>query len=160
MGEQWDRWDQYRFPELFARNLTPKAVSCNVGRLKWQLSPTKQVGYESFVPWRVALSDGFKRIWERGDIVVALDDDFTNTILELPLGYDEGSIFRPKLFRQETPQATTVIYHGLNRDGPVHVEIYSLDRLVQWDMFVVDIVDNNTCRVSFEDPTAFEATIF
>ena len=74
---EWDRWDQYRFPDLFARNLTRKTISCNVGKIKWQVPPSPRDGFESYVPWRVATSDGFTRAWARGDLLVSLDEDFT-----------------------------------------------------------------------------------
>lgn len=157
---QWSQWDQYRFPELFARNLTRKVISCNVGRIKWEVPPSPRLGFETFLPWEVAISDGFLRAWERGELLVALDDEFIHVISELPLGEGGVSVFRPKVFRQTTPQSTTTIYHGLNRDGPVLVSAYSLDHLVQWEGFVVDIVDSNTCRISFDSPTTFEATIY
>lgn len=153
-------WDQYRYPDLFARNLTTRVLSCNVGRIKWELQPAPRRGFEQFVPWRVAVQDGFQRMLERKELLLALDEDFTHTIVELPLGEDGGSVFRPFVFRQEVPQATTVVQHGLDRNGPVHASVYSLDRQTQWDGVVVEILDSNSCKISFEDPHTFEATIF
>lgn len=153
----WDQWDRYRFPDVFARNLSARTITCNVGKIKWQVKPKA----ESFVPWRVAVSDGFTRAWARQELLVSLDEDFESPITELPIGEDSGSVFfRPKVVRQTVPQATTVVQHNFNRDGPVFVAAYSLDRLIQWEGFIVDIIDRDTCSISFESPTTFEATIF
>lgn len=71
-----------------------------------------------------------------------------------------GGGYQPRIHRQTTPQATTDIVHGLARPGPVAVHAYSLDGTIEYWNFTVQTLDDNTLRVSFDDPITFIATIF
>ena len=144
-------------PDLFARNLTYQPVTFNLGRIRWQLQPKGDPDDRQPLPWTVAKSPGFTRLWERGYVTVATDPDFENVIPELPSG---PVIFRPYVHTQSSPQAVTVIPHGLNRVGPVKVVMFSLNGQTEYVDFFTEMIDANTCRVSTDDPLTFVATVF
>lgn len=143
-------------PDLFARNLTRQPVSFNLGRVRWLLGAKGNIDDEQPLPWTVARSSGFRRVWDRGEVLVALDPEFTEPITELP----PVGLYRPYVHVQNTPQAVTTIVHGHGRTGPVQVALYSLDGLIEYDGFITESIDKDTCRVSTDDPLTFIATVF
>ncbi|ACH62111.1 hypothetical protein MYRNA_110 [Mycobacterium phage Myrna] len=144
-------------PDLFVRNLTRQPITFNLGKIRWLLEAKGNVGDEQPLPWTVAKSSGFERVWERGDVEVAIDPDFQNVIEVLP---GVGSVFRPYVHVQSTPQAVTTIKHDHSRPGPVMAALYSLDGEIEYFNFTVEMVDKNTCRIAADDPIAFIATVF
>ncbi|QZE10450.1 hypothetical protein SEA_SCOOBYDOOBYDOO_104 [Mycobacterium phage ScoobyDoobyDoo] len=144
-------------PDLFARNLTPQPITFNLGRVRWFLDAKGNLNDEQPLPWTVARSEGFQRVWERGSVEVALDPQFEYLVNELP---SAGSIFRPHVHVQTIPQASTVIRHDHNRAGPVSVTLFSLDGQTEYWNFTMEMLDKNTVRVSADDPIAFIATVF
>ena len=144
-------------PDLYVRNLSPNTITFNLGKVRWQLPPWPNVDYEQPLPWTVARSSGFERLWERGQVLVAADDDFEFILAELPEG---GSIFRPFVHRQEVAQSVVDIQHNIDRNGPVNVVVFSLDGQTEYWNFHTEMLTKNTCRISFDDPLAFVATVF
>jgi len=144
-------------PDLFVRNLSPNTITFNMGNLRWSLPPWPSDDYEQPLPWTVAKSSGFERLWEREQVLVSIDNDFEEIIHELPEG---GVLFRPYVHLQETPQAVTDITHNLMRSGPVIMSVFSLDGQTEYWNFFTEMRDNNTVRISFDDPVAFMATVF
>lgn len=143
-------------PDLFVRNLSPNTITFNMGTVRWQLPPWPDEDYEQPLPWTVAKSPGFERLWEREQVLVATDDDFENIITDLP----EAVSFRPFVYRQQTPQAVTDITHNLGRSGPVIMSVFSLDGQVEYWNFITEMRDDNTVRISFDSPVTFMATVF
>lgn len=144
-------------PDLFARNLTRQPVSFNLGRIRWLLGAEGNVDDSQPLPWTVARSAGFTRVWTLGHVEVALDPEFQYTIVDLPVS---GSPFKPWVHVQDSPQAVTTIVHNHSRPGPVMVAMYSLDGLIEYFNFVTEPVDRNTIRVATDDPITFIATVF
>ena len=144
-------------PDLFARNLTRQPITFNMGRIRWMLQPHGHPDSAGPLPWTVAKSPGFERLWARSEVEVALDPDFTTPIIELPAG---SRLFRPYVHTQGIAQATTTISHGLSRQGPVKVVMFSLDGQTEYDDFHTEMLDPNTCRISTDDPLTFVATVF
>lgn len=72
------------YPILFARNVSAFIVNfvANYGRGKFRISiyPGEVAG----IPWPVARSAGFQRIWKGGLVEVSGDADFEDLITELP----------------------------------------------------------------------------
>lgn len=56
-------------------------------------------------------------------------------------------------FQQDTPATVWTVTHNLGH-AVVNVVVYSLDLLTQWDWVVVELVNVNTCRLSFDRPTS------
>lgn len=75
-------------------------------------------------------------------------------------GLPGAGTYRPHVHRQTTPQATVDITHNLGRSGPVAVSVYSPDGSIEYYNFIVQALNDNTIRVSFDDPIAFIATVF
>lgn len=145
-------------PDLFARNLTRQPVTFNLGRIRWMLQPKGSPDDVAPLPWTVAKSPGFIRVWDRKEVQVSLDPDFSTLITELPVS---GSrLFRPYVHTQAVAQSTTTITHGLARNGPVKVVMFSLDGQTEYTDFYTEMLDPNTCRVSTDDPLTFVATVF
>lgn len=141
--------------QLYARNNTENTITFNTNGIKWELPPLPDDDYIMALPWEVATASGFDRLWDAGDVTVSLDRNFTFVIAELPLNQSDHAFVYP----QPTPVTTVDVTHNLGRAGPVLVSCYSLDYAIQWDGVTVGIVNENTCRLGFEDPTAFIATI-
>lgn len=146
-------------PDLFARNLTRNTITFNLGRVKWQLGPAGNVDDDGVLPWTVARSPGFQRVWDAGEVIVAYDPAFDYTITELPL-LSGAAPFRPYVYTQSTPQAVTTIVHNHNRNGPVQVALFSLDGGTEYYNFTTEMVDTDTCRIATDDPMTFVATVF
>ncbi|ACU41345.1 hypothetical protein PLEIONE_117 [Mycobacterium phage Pleione] len=144
-------------PDLFVRNLSPQTITFNMGKIRWTLPPFPNPDYEQPLPWTVARSSGFGRLWARGQVLVAGDEEFTLIVNDLPEG---GSLFRPFVHRQEVAQSVVDIDHDLNRRGPVMVSVFSLDGQTEYFNFHTEMLTENRCRVSFDDPISFVATIF
>jgi hypothetical protein len=145
-------------PDLYVRNLSPQTINFSEGQVKFSLPPWPSEDYEQPLPWTVARAAGFERLWERGQVLVALDADFNETISELPEhGITPGST--ALVVTQGTPQAVTEVTHNLHRHGPVHVTVYSLDFQTEYFNFTTDLINDNVCRIGFDDPIAFVATI-
>lgn len=148
-------------PDLWARNEGTRTITGNLGWwMKWELPPLPHPDYVSPLPWEVAIVPGFQRLWVAGEVTVSLDPDFDHIIHELPLGPGGGSVFEPFVWKQLVPQATTVIPHMLDREGPVMVAVYSLNSQIQWDEFLTEPLDKDHVRISFDDPVTFQATVF
>jgi hypothetical protein len=147
-------------PTLWVRNETKKTITYNTTYLNWELPPYPDPKYIQVLPWEVATSSGFSRIWEATPpkITVALDPNFTYIVTELPS--TTQTTYRPFVFNQPTPQATTIITHNLARTGPVDAVVTSLDGSETYEFVNLDVIDINTCRISFENPIPFQATIF
>ena len=143
-------------PDLYARNLTRQPITFNLGRIRWQLQPKGDPDSIQPLPWTVAKSPGFTRLWTRGYAEVSLDPDFAELITELPA----AKPFAPYVHTQNTPQSVTVIPHDLNRTGPVKVVMFSLDGNTEYTDFFTEMITPNTCRVSTDDPLTFVATVF
>lgn len=144
-------------PDLFVRNLSPNTITFNMGQLRWELPPWPSLDYEQQLPWTVARSSGFERLWVRGQVLVALDDDYSTVITQLP-GADLA--FKPHVHRQELAQSVIDITHGFNRTGPVSLTVYSLDGQTEYYNFRTEMLTTNIARLSFDDPLAFVATVF
>lgn len=54
---------------------------------------------------------------------------------------------------QSAPATVWTVPHGLNR-GIVSCEVYSADYSIHWDGVSVQPLDDDTVRLSFDDPTA------
>lgn len=145
--------------ELFARNLSSNTITFNMGKVRWELPPQPSPDYQQPLPWTVARSEGFGRIWAAGGVLVAIDPDFVYVISELP-NTGATSLFKPFVFQQLTPQSTVTIQHDFNRAGPVAAVAFSLDGETEYFNFKVSAVDANSCRLSFDDPITFVATVF
>lgn len=145
-------------PQLFVRNETNKTVTFNEDGIRWELPPLPNPNYVMALPWEVAVASGFRRLWDADKVTVALDHGFDFVLEQLPS--DGGLSYRPYVHLQSVPQATTDIQHNLSRSGPVRVEVTSIDKSIEWLFPQVDYIDLNTCRVSFDDPTTFLATVF
>ena len=141
---------------MYVRNLTPNTITFNMGEIRWELPPWPNADYEQKLPWTVAVSPGFQRLWEREKVLVAADADFALIITELPAHGGLGGGF---VHRQETPAAVVDIRHDLNRQGPVLVAVFSLDGLTEYYNFGTEMVNQNTARLSFDDPITFVATV-
>lgn len=147
-------------PDLFVRNLSRNTITFNLGRVRWELPPQPAPDSAGSLPWTVAKSPGFMRVWEAGRVEVATDPDFGYPIHELPpVGGGQG-FFRPHVHTQLQPQTVTVINHDLGRDGPVKVVMFSLDGTIEYDNFITEMLTTNSCRVSTDDPLTFVATVF
>lgn len=146
-------------PTLWVRNETQATITYNTTYLNWELPPFPDPNYIQTLPWEVATSTGFGKIWQADPpkVTVALDKAFTDIVTELPAA--DLTNYAPFVFTQPIPQATTTINHNLGRTGPVQAVVTSLDGTVTYDFVNVDVVDTNNCRISFDDPTAFLATI-
>lgn len=142
--------------QLYARNNTDKTVTFNTTDLNWELPPLPDDDYIAPLPWEVAVSNGFDRLWDSGQVSVAFDREFTWPITSLTGISLSDHAF---VWTQTTPVTTIDIIHGLSRPGPVLVSVYSLDRQTQWDNVIVGLVDENTCRLSFDSATSFVATV-
>ena len=147
-------------PDLYVRNLSPQTITFNMGDMHWSLPPWPDTNYEQPLPWTVARSAGFLRLWGRQQVLVAVDTSFTAVITELPEAGAPGSSGAGAIFKQETPQSVTDLTHDFNRDGPVLASIFSLDGSIEYYNFGLQMLDKNTIRISFDDPTAFMATVF
>lgn len=143
-------------PDLFVRNLISSTITFNEGGLRWSLPPWPSEDYEQPLPWTVAKSSGFERLWERNQVLVATDEDFEQVITDLPASV----AFKPFVYRQETPQAVTDIVHNLGRGGPVIMSVFSLDGQTEYWNFITEMRNDNTVRISFDSPVAFMATVF
>lgn len=141
--------------QLYARNNTDNTITFNTSELNWELPPLPDPNYIMALPWEVATASGFDRLWDAGDVTVSLDREFTFIITTLPT----TSIDHAFVYSQTTPQSTVDITHGLGRAGPVLVACYSLDLSTEWWGFTVGIISENVCRLGFDDPTTFIATI-
>ncbi|MCV7277104.1 hypothetical protein [Mycolicibacter arupensis] len=84
----------------------------------------------------------------------------TEVIVAPGLPGGSGLGYQPYTHLQEIPQATVDITHNLARPGPVAVSFYSLDGAIEYYNVTVQALNDNTIRVSFDDPTAFVATVF
>lgn len=62
------------------------------------------------------------------------------------------------LFTQATPATVWTINHNIGR-SPISVTVYSLDYEVQWDEYVVGLVSDDVCHITFDDPTSGVALI-
>ena len=144
-------------PDLYVRNLSANTITFNMGKVKFELPPWPNLNYEQPLPWTVARSSGFERLWEREQVLVAIDNEFEYVITQLPEG---GSLFRPYVHHQPTPQAVVDIVHDIGRTGPVNVVVYSIDGQTEYYNFHVEMLSTTTCRVSFDDPISFQATVF
>lgn len=144
-------------PDLWVRNLSPFTITFNLGRVKWELPTWPNPSYEQALPWTAARSPGFQRIWEREQVLVATDSDFSHVITDLPTS---AALFRPFVHHQVVPQATVDIVHGQGRDGPVQVVVYSLDGQIEYWNFHVEMMSPDIVRISFDDPISFVATVF
>lgn len=147
-------------PDLFARNLSPNTITFSLGQVRWELAPRGDTDYFASLPWTVAKSPGFMRIWAAGQVEVAIDPTFDYPIFELPVEGSAQGLFRPHVHQQLSAQAVTVIRHDLSRQGPVKVVMFSLDGLIEYDNFITEMIDTNTCRISTDDPLTFVATVF
>lgn len=146
--------------DLFVRNLSRNTITFNLGRVHWELPPEPNLNFQSPLPWTVAKSGGFTRIWAAGDVEVATDPDFVYLIEELPPEGGSQGFFRPYVHQQLMPQNVTVIPHDLGRHGPVKVVMFSLDGSIEYTDFYTEMIDINHCRVSTDDALAFVATVF
>jgi len=147
-----------QLPELFVRNESKNTITFNSGLFSWELGAIDTPNNHGPLPWQVASAPGFQRLWNAGAVTVARDEAFQNIITDLPdtgTGGGQAAV----VFRQETPQTVTVIPHNFNRIGPVNIAICSLDQQTEYFGFLTDYPDPNTCRVTFDDPTAFIATV-
>lgn len=63
------------------------------------------------------------------------------------------------VFRQEMPVTVADLQHDFNRDGPVHITMFSPDYQIQYEFFETFILSENVARVGFDDPTAFVAVV-
>lgn len=143
--------------DLYVRNLSPNTITFNLGQVKWALPPWPDVNYEQTLPWTVARSAGFERLWDRVQVLVAIDSDFQYVIHELP---ENSSLFKPFVFRQTEPQAVVDVRHNLSRNGPMMVTVFSLDGQTEYFNFHTEMIDGQTVRISFDDPISFQATVF
>jgi hypothetical protein len=146
-------------PDLFVRNLTRQPITFNLGKIRWLLEAKGNVGDEQPLPWTVAKSSGFERVWERGDVIVAADPDFAYPIQTLPQP-GSGGTATPHVHVQNTPQTVTTIEHKHARSGPVAVALFSLDGQTEYTDFHVEMLSNDICRISTDDPITFIATVF
>lgn len=146
-----------QLPDLFVRNETPNTITFNSGLVKWELSARNRPNDRGPLPWIVAVSPGFQRVWSAGNVTVARDDDFLEIIDDLPS--TAGMISSAHVHRQEIPQSVVTIEHSLSRNGPVHVAVCSLDKQTEYWNFYTDLVSDNICRLTFADPLAFIATV-
>ncbi len=55
---------------------------------------------------------------------------------------------------QEIPQSVVVLEHNLGRDGPIAVSAYSLDYELQYDGFVIQIVNQNVAYFVSDTPVS------
>jgi hypothetical protein len=147
-------------PDLFARNLSRNTITFELGRVRWELAPRGETDYFASLPWTVAKSPGFTRVWAAGQVEVATDPDFAYPIYELPVVGAAQGFFRPYVHQQLSPQTVTVINHDLGRQGPVKVVMFSLDGTIEYTDFFTEMLDTNRCRVSTDDPLTFVATVF
>lgn len=143
-------------PTMYVKNNSPHTITCNLRRIRFQLDPIGTPNSYGVVPWPVATTQGFERLWEQGSVTVALDEDFEIIIDELPRNNGDGGLF---IWIQEDPVTVIDIEHLLNREGPVLAAIYSLDYSIQWDGVGVQPMTKDKVRLSFEDPTSFVALI-
>jgi|GEM_PF-6257876 len=141
--------------QLYARNNSAFTVTFNTPDLHWELPPLPDPDYIMALPWDVAVASGFDRVWDSGQVSVALDREFTFPISSLPQNSSDHAF----VWTQTTPQSTVDIPHGFGRPGPVIVSVCSLDHSIEWWNFTVGIVNENVCRLGFDEPTAFIATI-
>ncbi len=141
--------------QLYARNNTDKTVTFNTSDLNWELPPLPDDDYIAPLPWEVAVANGFDRLWDAGDVTVSLDREFTYIIDHLPTSQTDHAF----VWTQPTPVTVADIPHMLGRPGPVFVSAYSLDRQTEWWNFTVDLVSENVCRLGFDTPTSFIATV-
>lgn len=144
-------------PDLFVRNLSPNTITFNMGEIRWELPPWPNPDYEQKLPWTVAVSSGFQRLWEREKVLVAADADFVLILTELPATGGTGS--GAYVHHQETPAAVVNIVHNFNRQGPVLAAVFSLDGEIEYYNFGTEMVNQNTARLSFDDPITFQATL-
>jgi len=144
-------------PDLFVRNLSPNTITFNMGEIHWSLPPWPDVNYEQPLPWTVAKSAGFQRLWEREQVLVAVDEDFDLIVEDLP---EFGTSPGPYVHHQETPQAVVDIIHNRNRQGPVMLAVFSPDSQTEYYNFLTEMLNQNTVRISFDDPISFVATVF
>lgn len=101
-----------------------------------------------------------ERIWERHEVLVSTDPDYEYVINELPSGGTGGLVWRPHVHTQPQAQAVTTIEHNLGRMGPVNVSVFSIDGQTEYFNFYTEMMTANLCRISFDDPIAFVATVF
>jgi len=150
-----------KLPELFVRNNTPNTITFNSGLVRWELGPRGNRDDRGPLPWSVAVSPGFNNVWDDGGVTVATDEEFNLVIDVLPVPGENsgGSGGGVHIHRQETPQSVVDIEHGFARPGPVSVTIFSLDKQIEYWNFTTDLVTDNVCRVTFDDPTSFIATV-
>lgn len=144
-------------PDLFVRNLSPNTITFNMGRIKWELPPWPSLDYEQPLPWTVARSSGFERLWVRGQVLVASDNYFVHILDRLPAS---DLAFKPYVHRQELAQSVVDISHQFGRSGPVNIVLFSLDGQTEYYNFRTEMLTENTARVSVDDPIAFVATVF
>lgn len=144
-----------QLPELFVRNETPNTITFNSGLVHWDLQPRGNKNDRGPLPWVVAVSGGFNRVWDAGNVTVARDEDFSEIVTELPV----KPVTTAFIHRQDTPQSVVNIEHGFNRPGPVHVAVFSIDGQTEYWNFFTDLLSDNTCRLTFEDPLSFVATV-
>lgn len=146
-----------QLPDLFVRNESKNTITFSDGTTKWELEAVDTPNNVGTLPWPVATSAGFQRIWASGQVTVARDINFVNVITSLP---SVESLTNPAvIFRQDNAQSVTDIEHGFQREGPVTITIVSTDMETEYYNFLTDFVDANTCRVTFDDPTSFIATV-
>lgn len=146
--------------DLYVRNLSAFTITFNLGsQMRWELPPWPDPNHEGPLPWTVARSSGFERLWGRGQVLVALAEDFASDhiLTELPA---TGLQSRPTVFRQLVPQSVVDITHDIIRDGPVMLSVFSLDGQTEYFNFRTEMLSQKICRVSFDDPISFMATVF
>lgn len=144
-------------PDLYVRNLSANTITFNMGKVHWTLPPWPDSNYEQPLPWTVARSSGFERLWDRHQVLVSIDADFEYVIVELPEG---GSVFKPYVHRQEVAQSVVDINHGISRNGPVNVIVFSLDGQTEYYNFRTEMLTMNKVRISMDDPISYVATVF
>lgn len=81
------------YPVLFARNLSTSRILLEVRlgntHFRFAVSP----GEIDSVPWVIAKSSGFQRMWDRGDLEVSDSYSFNSTLDELPdIGGGSGPV--------------------------------------------------------------------
>lgn len=141
--------------QLYARNNTDTTITFNTPYLNWELPPLPDDDYIAPLPWEVAVANGFDRLWDSDQVTVALDRAFNWPISELPVTQTDHAF----VWTQSSPATVVDIPHYLGRPGPVLVSVCSLDRSVEWWGFSVGVVNENVCRLGFDEPTSFIATI-
>ena len=79
------------YPVLFARNVSSAQVRSQIKIGSSHFSFSVGPGEIGSVPWVIAKSAGFHRLWESGDLEVSNSYDFETTLNELPsIGADGG----------------------------------------------------------------------